>query len=454
VSGVSIRALRARFRARVQVLMRLADRAPRAILGALVICGLAAGLSRAASAPDDAAWGALAEERIRVGLAPSTADAVVSARGPFSVTVYSGATQRLSSAADEEWAFDAADGPGLRARSSAGGSFEIADGTVRMRPEGTGVMVVNGTAYRGEIEIYPAAPGSLAVVNVVGIESYLRGVVPGEIGKRPPEDMEAVKAQAIAARTYAAASSGARAGGDFDVLSTTGDQLYQGIDSEDAVCDQAVFETAGLVLTFEGKPAFTYFHSSCGGRTEARHEVWDGLDELPYLDAVWDTDGGGSDLDRSWCRGASSFTWTESWTGQEIARLVREELPKVASTPVREPVGELIGLKVTERTPAGRVRWLEVRTTGGTYRVLADRVRRLLRRPDMGAILRSTWFDLDVETDGGVVSSVKATGRGNGHGVGMCQHGALAMARAGRSCEEILAHYYPGTKLARLEDVW
>jgi len=432
--------------------MRASNRAPRAILGALVICAAAAGLSCAATAPDDAAWGALAEQRIRVGLAPSTADVVVSGRGPFTVTVYSGATQRLSSAAGDEWVLEGA-GPGLRARSSAGGSFEIADGTVRMRTDDSAAMVVNGTAYRGEIEVYPAAAGSLAVVNVVGIESYLRGVVPGEIGKRPPEDMEAVKAQAVAARTYAAASSGARAGGDFDVFSTTGDQLYQGIDSEDAVCDQAVFETAGVVLTFDGAPAFAYFHSSCGGRTEARHEVWE-LDELPYLKAVWDTEGGGSDLSGSWCRGASSFPWTESWTGEEIARLAREELPRVASTPVREPVGDVVGLEVTARTPAGRVRWLEVRTTSGTYRVLADRVRRLLRRPDTGGILRSAWFDLDVETDAGVVSRVTATGRGNGHGVGMCQHGALAMARDGRSYEEILAHYYPGTEIARLSDLW
>ncbi len=201
-------------------------------------------------------------------------------------------------------------------------------------------------------------------------------------------------------------------------------------------------------------PAFTYFHSSCGGRTEARHEVWDGLDELPYLKAVWDTEGDCSDLDRSWCRGASSFTWTESWTGEEIADLVRDGLPKTASTPVREPVGDVIGLEVTARTPAGRVRWLEVRTTTGTYRVLSDRVRRLLRRPDTGGILRSTWFELDVETDGRVVSHVTATGRGNGHGVGMCQHGALAMAEDGRSCEDILEHYYPGTEIARLEDVW
>ena len=408
--------------------------------------------SAAPPAVSGEAWGALAEEPVRVGLMRATTSATVTARGAFAVTVYAGAARRLSCAAGEEWVFEGRR-PGLSVRSSKGTALEIEDGTVRVRPADAAALVVNGTAYRGEIEIYPATPGSIAVVNVVGIESYLRGVVPGEIGKRPVGELEAVKAQAVAARTYAAASSGARAGGSFDVLATIEDQLYRGADSEDPVCDRAVFETAGLVLASGGRPAITYFHSTCGGRTEARHEVWE-LGETPYLRSVWDTRGGSHELAQAWCSEAPSFEWTESWTGEEIARLVREGLPKVASTPVREPVGSVTGLEVTARAPSGRVRWLEVRTEGGTYRVLGDRVRRLLRRPDGGAILRSAWFDLVVDTTGGTVVRVEARGRGNGHGVGMCQHGAMAMARAGRPFDEILTHYYPGTVLAQLRDVW
>jgi len=405
-----------------------------------------------AGRPPDGAWDALTDQPIRVGLAASVESVVVSARGAFSLTVYSGAARRLQASSGEEWTFVGTDA-GITARSSGGQSLELAQGTVRLRPEAPAAMVVNGVAYRGEIEVYPAAPGSLTVVNVVGMEAYLRGVVPGEIGARSPAEIEAVKAQAVAARTYAAASSGGRAAGDFDVLATIADQLYQGADFEDPVCDRAILETAGLILTFAGRPAHTYFHSTCGGRTAARHEVWE-LGELPYLRSLPDGGGRASRPDDAWCRSSPSFTWTVSWTGDEVARLVRGQLPAVASTPVREPIGDIVGLAATERSPSGRVRWLEVRTTSGTYRVFGDRVRRLLLRPDTGGILRSAWFDLDVKTSGGRVVRVTARGRGNGHGVGMCQHGALGQARAGRSCEEILAHYYPGTALARLRDVW
>jgi stage II sporulation protein D len=407
----------------------------------------------APAAPEAAEWGSLRDEPIRVGLVQRGRAAVVSSRGgACTLKVYSGAAQSFSAVAGEAWSFDASAG-GVSARSSGGASFELEEGTVRVRPGASTLLLVDGVAYRGEIEVYPAGAGSLSVVNVIGMESYLRGVLPGEIGRRPESDIEAVKAQAVAARTYAAASSGSRAGGDFDVLPTTADQLYEGADAEDAVCDRAILETAGLVLAYQGAPAVTYFHSTCGGRTEARHEAWE-LPELPYLGPVWDTEGGGDRLDGSWCRGAPSFEWTESWTGEEIDRLASEVLPDVASTPVEGPVGRVRGLEVASRTGSGRVRWLEVRTEGGVYRVLADRVRRFLLRPDTGGILRSSWFDLDVETTGDGIARVAARGRGNGHGVGMCQHGAIAMARAGRSYDEILAHYYPGTEFARLSDVW
>jgi len=409
--------------------------------------------SSAAPEPEAAEWGSLRDEPVRVGLIPRSAAAVVSSRGgAFTLKVYSGATRSFSAVAGEEWSFDASGG-GLSARSSGGASFEVADGTVRIRPGASALLLVDGVAYRGEVEVYPAAPGSLSVVNVIGMESYLRGVLPGEIGRRQGGDLEAVKAQAVAARTYAAASSGARAGGDFDVLPTTADQLYEGADAEDPVCDRAILETAGLILAYEGAPAVTYFHSTCGGRTEARSETWE-LPELPYLVPVWDTEHGDDRLDEAWCRGAPSFEWTESWTGEEIDRLASEVLPDVASTQVQEPVGRVKGVEVTSRTESGRVRWLEVRTESGAYRVLADRVRRFLLRPDTGGILRSSWFDLDVETTSDGIARVTARGHGNGHGVGMCQHGAIAMARAGRSYDEILAHYYPGTEFARLSDLW
>jgi len=382
---------------------------------------------------------------IRVGLERSVTRVAMSSSGHFTVDVYADSVRHIPTAEGEEWRFRAGGG-GIEGTGPSS-DFEIAAGTVRVRSTGGKPLVVDGTAYRGEIEFFLSAPGTLSVVNVVGLESYLRGVVPKEIGPRPIGEIEAVKAQAIAARTYAIASDGGRAGGDFDLFSSVRDQVYGGVDVETDVCDLAIAETAGLVAQRDGEPINAYFYANCGGRTEARHEVWE-LEELPYLVSVWDTPRGSHRREEAYCRGGANFDWSAEWTGVQIEMLVQEYLPRYASTPVQEAIGAVHDVKVTERTPSGRVRWLEIRTDAGTYRVFGDRSRWVLRRPKGGGILWSAWFDLDVEKSGGRVSRVRAKGKGYGHGVGMCQHGAMEMARRGHSHGEILRHYYAGIEIA------
>jgi stage II sporulation protein D len=383
---------------------------------------------------------------IRVGLAHKVEEAEVSCGGGLAVTVFADSVSTYRSPEGGRWRFRAADG-GVEARGPGGALPRVA-GTVRVAPEGAAPVSFDGTSYRGEIEVFAAAPGSLSVGNILSVESYLLGVVPLEIGRRAPEEIEAVKAQAVAARTYAVAASGSRASGSFDVFPTVEDQVYGGIDAEEPVSRRAIIETAGIIAEHDGGPITAYFHSSCGGRTEAREEIWE-LPGLPYLRSILDVPGGSRDLGVSYCRDAADFTWTETWTGPEIAELIERHLPAVASTPVREPIGRVHDLRVTARTPSGRSRWLTVETDGGTYRVFGDRVRWRLRRPDTARILRSSWFELDVERRGGRVVRVVARGRGNGHGVGMCQHGALGMARRGYTYDEILEHYYRGIELVR-----
>jgi stage II sporulation protein D len=370
---------------------------------------------------------------IRVGLAQGLSDAAVSGRGSYTVSQYAGSLREWTAA------------PGEVSRFSA---REVDSGTVRISPEGAAPLVFDGTAYRGEIEIFRSDPGALTVVNVVDLESYVRGVLPGEIGSRPVDEIEAVKAQAVAARTYAVAASGSRSGGGFDVFATVEDQVYSGADAEDAICDRAVLETSGEFLSMNRRPIHAYFHSTCGGRTEAREEVWE-LPRLPYLTQVWDSPQEDRFTD-PFCSEAPNFTWTERWSGEEVERLVRTQLMVTASTPVARPPSMVRDVRVTVRTPSGRVRWLEVETDAGTYRVFGDRVRWLLRRPGSGRILRSAWFDLEVRHGGGRITELTAKGRGYGHGVGMCQHGAMEMAREGYNYTQILDHYYPGTTLARL----
>jgi len=382
---------------------------------------------------------------VRVGLVRDAGSIVVSSDRPYRVTVYAGTVTSYENVGGA-WRFDAG-GRGLRGRSGDD-LFDVAAGTVRVVSTGDGFLSVDGTAYRGEVELFLDQAGRLSVVNIIDLESYLRGVVPLEIGPRPMAELEAVKAQAIAARTYAIASGGKRAGGDYDMHATVADQVYGGVAAEHETSDRAVLETSGLAVTYAGEPIIAYFHANCGGRTEARHEVWE-MEEVPYLVSVLDTPGGLRDLDRAYCREGSGFRWTVEWTGAELERLVRQGLAEVASTPVTEPPRSVRDLRVTDRTPSGRVRWLEVQTDAGTWRVYGDRCRWLLRR-EGDRILRSAWFDLDVDRRGGQVIRVVASGRGYGHGVGMCQHGALELARQGFSYVDILAHYYRGTRIGRV----
>lgn len=387
---------------------------------------------------------------LRVGLGHDVETTIISGRGPFTVTIYAESTRRISAAQGAEWLFRS-EGRGFQMVGP--GENVVLRGTVRLAPDGEGAITHDGVAYRGEIEVFVSSSGGLSVVNVIDLESYLRGVVPKEIGPRSNSEIEAVMAQAVAARTYVLARGGGRERGDFDLHSTIADQAYGGRDVEDPTSDHAVLETAGLVAFHNGRPIDAYFSSCCGGRTEDRREVW-GLDPEPYLISVQDTPGGTADLAAAYCNESRNFKWSAAWGGGEILDLVHRYLPDLASTPVRGSIGEVRNLTITDRAPSGRIKWLRVETDVGDYRVYGDRARWLLRRPGSDSILWSSWFHLDVSLRGGRVVHAQAEGRGYGHGVGMCQHGALGMARRGFSYEQILRHYYPGIRIATPSGYW
>ncbi len=140
---------------------------------------------------------------------------------------------------------------------------------------------LNGKAYRGKIEVFVNARGSLTVVNVVPLEDYLLGVVPAELGL---PHLEAQKAQAIAARTYAVANINGYGTKGFDMVPTVWSQVYRGVSIETAMGTRAVRETAGMVATYNGKPIMAYFTSTCGGRTENSENIFDHAE--PYLRGV------------------------------------------------------------------------------------------------------------------------------------------------------------------------
>ncbi|HXY41567.1 MAG TPA: SpoIID/LytB domain-containing protein, partial [Vicinamibacteria bacterium] len=151
---------------------------------------------------------------------------------------------------------------------------EVAQATL-LPASASELVQVDSTAYRGLVEVRPAEGGALTVVNVVNLEEYLRGVVPNELAPQAFPQLEALKAQAVAARTYVLAHLGDYAGKGFDVCATAACQVYRGVPSEQPLSDRAVEETRGMVATWRGRPIHAFYTSTCGGHTEAGTAVFE-----------------------------------------------------------------------------------------------------------------------------------------------------------------------------------
>jgi stage II sporulation protein D len=303
---------------------------------------------------------------------------------------------------------------------------------------------VDGKTYRGEIIVRAGLSGALAVVNAVRIEDYLRGVVPLEIGSGERTPAEALKAQTIAARSYALFYLGRRsATHGCDLLAGAEDQVYGGVGAETPAASRAVVETRGVVGLYHGRVIRANYSSTCGGTTEAAALVWPG-ESFGYLRSVSDRDASG----RPYCAGSRQARWDESWDCAQFAAIVLRELQREVPEAYGRELGRLIDIRVLERTPCGRVACLLVETDAGRYRVYGDRVRWLMRRPD-GTPLRSALIGEPRREEGANGCRIVLTGGGYGHGVGLCQYGALERARRGQAAGEILRHYYPGVRFVR-----
>jgi stage II sporulation protein D len=307
-----------------------------------------------------------------------------------------------------------------------------------------GTLSVRGNAYRGELRIQQATGGGLTVVNRLDMETYLLGVVPREIGRFELDIYEAIKAQAVAARTYAVTYLGRRQQQGFDVYATTEDQVYGGAGAENETVNRAVRETAGEILTYNGQPITAYYHSTCAGQTAAIDEVWNNP-PVPYLVSVRDVDPSGQAYDRV----SSRFSWTERWTHEQMVNVLNRSL---ADSLRGRRITRIEDMRVLERTPSGRVRAMRITTDAGSFTVGKDRVRWFLvpiRNGSPTGILNSSKFDVSLTRGGGRVTEVVASGGGWGHGIGMCQVGAMGRARAGQDYRTILRTYYPGTEIRK-----
>ena len=294
--------------------------------------------------------------------------------------------------------------------------------------------------YPGSI-LFRNTNGKLDAINSVDVEDYLRGVVPYEIGKLDSSRIEALKAQAVAARTYAYKHFNSRESVGFDVYADTKDQVYKGLESATPLTDAAVKATAGVVMTYGGEFIIAYYHSTCGGITETL-ATWNRAD-LPYLKSVPDRRPNG----KPWCDESSYTTWERRFADKKIVKLFKanaSEAKATFSSANGADFKKIKSIKITDKLKSGRIMTLRVETDKGHFDVLTDRTRWLFKKA--GTILPSSFFTVKKEGREWVL-----TGTGFGHGVGMCQMGVRARAQAGQSYQEILSHYYQGITLEKFD---
>jgi stage II sporulation protein D len=313
-----------------------------------------------------------------------------------------------------------AGGAGWTAKPSATGGLDVAGvplgPAVRLTAQ-QGLLRVDGRPYRGVFELRRTPGGGITVVNVIDLEAYLDGVIKGEMDPRWPP--EAVRAQAIAARTLAVQRIAAHpSAAGFDLPATTDAQVYLGAGAEDPAANAAVASTRGLIVTYEGRPIFAAYHSNSGGHTEDSENVWGTL--YPYLRGVPDP----------YALEASGVAW------QAALPLAAVEADLAKGGVGAGPLADVSPGRVT---PWGRAVTVVVHSEDGRTRELNANRFRLLVGAD---VVRSTMFT--VARRG---AALEFSGRGSGHGVGLDQWGARAMAVHGFGFEQILKYYYTGVAI-------
>jgi stage II sporulation protein D len=303
-------------------------------------------------------------------------------------------------------------------------------------------VLVRGRPYRGTLEAF-VRRGRITVVNQVGVEAYVAGVVNAELGRRAGNERAAVEAQAVVSRTYALRNRGRFTAEGYDLQAGVADQVYGGVESETDLGVSAVQATAGMVLTWEGELIAPFFHSTCGGRTASPEEAFISVRAVPYLRAVHDTRRDGS----AWCDISPRFRWTVEWEGAGLRDILSRTMPAVLGVDAGA-VTDLRDVYVRRRGPSGRATDVRVKVAGGEIPVPAHAVRTVFQAPDGRALGGSAVAFVPVR-DGDRLVRLTANGGGWGHGVGMCQWGAVGRARGGHRSDEILTAYFPGTTRVR-----
>lgn len=276
------------------------------------------------------------------------------------------------------------------------------------------------TAYRGGIIPYINESGQLNIINFVDIEDYVKGVLDREMNHS--SNLEALKAQAVTARSFAAANEGLHESQGFDVCTGDHCQCYSGVAGEYASIIRAVDATRGEILYYDGEPVPGYYCANSGGVTENSEDIWS--ESLGYLRSVLD-------------EYSPEYTWSVSMKQSELTKLLASK-----------HIGTVTSVTIDGLNASGSVNSITYTGTEGSYTAVKDEVRSL---PG----LKSNFFTIGTSrgrmAQNGDVTTVwldepsdqlKISGRGFGHGIGMSQQGAQEMGRRGLSYMDILTYYF------------
>ncbi len=295
---------------------------------------------------------------------------------------------------------------------------EIQKSPARVNDDGT--VAFRNKTFHGRLEFYENGDGTFTAVNVLPLEEYLVGLIAAEMSVDWP--IEALKAQAVASRTYAVYQREARSSkwsdSIYDLESSVLDQVYDGSVKNDSKVREAVEGTKGEMLKKHGQVVKAFFHSACGGQTETAQNVWG---EEKMFDIVRDP----------YCKRSPNSSWSYKISKPELAsRLAKGGYP--AET--------IESVSIERRRGDPRAATVTIDTGNQTIFLQGSDLRRIIGYENV----KSTWFDVVIEGD-----SIVFTGHGFGHGVGLCQWGARGMAEAGKNYRDILRFYYPGTRIEK-----
>jgi stage II sporulation protein D len=297
---------------------------------------------------------------------------------------------------------------------------------------------INDKKYHGRI-LVSVYDSEIKIVNQIGLEDYVKGVMTKEmpIGK-DNENYNALKAFSICTRTYAF-NKIYEDKDFFDIYPDTRDQVYGGVDAETKITNDIVDETKGQLLFYDAKPATIFYHSTCGGYTEDAVHVFSN-NIIPYLISI-------KDGDEPYCKISPRYEWTETYSESTfIERLFIAKLIESVNY-------KLSDLKIVSRFSSGRVNELKVilhniQEDQKIILLVGNQIRSIIRNSDGKSILKSTLFDINIDNQKNIIVS----GKGSGHGVGLCQWGAIAQSRKNIDYKKILNHYFPGTEIKNIYD--